>query len=213
MGAAYFIVLERKIDGVDSGMDGKSLSRHMESLNEAAHQIGVRPLSDFFSADPERLAEFMAGEGVDVGRLAQCRTRGKVFAFVTTSFSNHVRSLVQKYAFTAKRTGVKPPPRLPLGTACVPAARKAPVLRLDDPEIECQVGRDDERFRQAEFIVSAPECAELEALMGHEEDGGPGNGNPCETDEQPSKVVRKARRRLLQKCRAILMAVPDKPQR
>lgn len=67
MGAAYFIVLERKIDGHDTGMDGKCMSRHMEALDEAARELGVRPLSEFFSADPQELAEFMEGEGVDVG--------------------------------------------------------------------------------------------------------------------------------------------------
>ena len=67
MGAAYFIVLERKIDGMDTSMNGKSLSQHMESLDEAARQLGVRPLSEFFSADPAQLVEFMEGEGVDVG--------------------------------------------------------------------------------------------------------------------------------------------------
>ncbi|MDB6065706.1 MAG: hypothetical protein JWR26_1914 [Pedosphaera sp.] len=67
MGAAYFIVLERKIDGLDTGMDGKCMSRHMESLDEAARQLGVRPLSEFFSADPEALKEFMQGEGLDDG--------------------------------------------------------------------------------------------------------------------------------------------------
>ena len=70
MGAAYFIVLERKIDGVDTGMDGKRLSQQIKSLDEAARQIGVRPLSEFFSADPAQLAEFMEGEGVDVGDTA-----------------------------------------------------------------------------------------------------------------------------------------------
>ena len=70
MGAAYFIVLERNMDGVDTGMDGKGLSGHMESLDEAARKLGVRPLSEFFSADPEQLAEFMEGEGVDVGDVA-----------------------------------------------------------------------------------------------------------------------------------------------
>ena len=65
MGAAYFIVLERKIEGVDAGMDGKCMSRHMEALDEAARELGVRPLSEFFSADPEQLAEFMEGEGLD----------------------------------------------------------------------------------------------------------------------------------------------------
>jgi hypothetical protein len=70
MGAAYFIVLERKIDGLDTGMDGKSISEHIESLDDAARQLGVRPLSEFFSADPAQLAEFMEGEGVDVGDVA-----------------------------------------------------------------------------------------------------------------------------------------------
>ena len=45
-------------------MDGKSLSQHMESLDESARQLGVRPLSEFFSTDPEQLAEFMEGVGV-----------------------------------------------------------------------------------------------------------------------------------------------------
>ncbi len=63
MGAAYFIVLERKIDGVDTGMDGKSISRDMETLDDAARELGVRPLSEFFSADPEQMAEFMEEAG------------------------------------------------------------------------------------------------------------------------------------------------------
>ena len=70
MGAAYFIVLERKIDGLDSGMDGKCMSRYKEALDEAAREVRVRPLSEFFSADPQQLAEFMEGECVDIGGAA-----------------------------------------------------------------------------------------------------------------------------------------------
>jgi hypothetical protein len=70
MGAAYFIVLEREIDGLETGMDGKCMSRNMDALDEAARELGVRPLSEFFSADPEQLADFMEGEGVDVGDAA-----------------------------------------------------------------------------------------------------------------------------------------------
>ena len=70
MGAAYFIVLERKLDGVDTGMDGKSLSREIGSLDAAARQLGVRPLSEFFSADPTQLASFVEGEGVEIGDTA-----------------------------------------------------------------------------------------------------------------------------------------------
>ncbi len=65
MGAAYFIVLEREIDGLDTGMDGKRLSEEMESLDEAARELGVRPLSEFFSADPDDLSEVMEDAGVD----------------------------------------------------------------------------------------------------------------------------------------------------
>lgn len=65
MGAAQYIVLERKIDGLDTSMDGKSLSRHIEALDEAARQLGVRPLSEFFSMDPEELAQFMESEDMD----------------------------------------------------------------------------------------------------------------------------------------------------
>jgi len=42
----------------------------MESLDDAARQLGVRPLSEFFSADPAQLAEFMEGEGIEVGDTA-----------------------------------------------------------------------------------------------------------------------------------------------
>ena len=69
MGAAYFIVLERQIDGLDTGMDGKSLSRHIEALDAAARQLGVRPLSEFFSIAPEQATDFMEGEGMDVSGL------------------------------------------------------------------------------------------------------------------------------------------------
>ena len=67
MGSAHYIVLERKIDGLDTMMDGKSLSRHIESLDVAARELGVRPLSEFFSIAPEQAAEFMEGEGVETG--------------------------------------------------------------------------------------------------------------------------------------------------
>jgi len=50
-------------------MDGKSLSRHIESLDVAARELGVRPLSEFFSIAPEQAAEFMEGEGVDAADM------------------------------------------------------------------------------------------------------------------------------------------------
>jgi hypothetical protein len=69
MGAAYYIVLEREIEALDTMMHGKSLSRHMESLDAAARGLGVRPLSEFFSVSPESAAEFMDNEGVDTSDI------------------------------------------------------------------------------------------------------------------------------------------------
>ena len=69
MGVAYFIVLERKIDGLDTMIDGKSLAQTAEVLDAIASQLGVRPISEFISVDPAEAADFMSGEGVDVGDM------------------------------------------------------------------------------------------------------------------------------------------------
>lgn len=61
MGARRYIVLEKKIDGLDTVMDVQNLSRHIESLDKAARELGVRPLSDFFSLSLADVAEFMDG--------------------------------------------------------------------------------------------------------------------------------------------------------
>jgi hypothetical protein len=72
MGVAHYIVLAREIEGLDTKMDGKRLSSHMESLDAAARQLGVRPLSGFFSLPPDDLAEFMDGaEDVELPPLKQ----------------------------------------------------------------------------------------------------------------------------------------------
>src|SRR2546423_8005428 len=66
MGAAYFIVLERKIDGLDTMIDGKLLARTSEVLDAIAPQLGVRPISEFISIDPAQAAEFMDGDVGDI---------------------------------------------------------------------------------------------------------------------------------------------------
>jgi hypothetical protein len=65
MSAAYFIVLEREIEDLDAAMDGKSLSKNIGKLDDAARQLGVRPLSEFFSLNPEEAEEFMQAEGMN----------------------------------------------------------------------------------------------------------------------------------------------------
>ena len=69
MGAAYFIVLERKIDGLDTMLDGKMLSKSAEVFDALATRLGVKPITEFLSVDPAQMAEFMAGEGNDVAEV------------------------------------------------------------------------------------------------------------------------------------------------
>jgi hypothetical protein len=72
MSAAYFIVLEREIDGLGTMIDGKSLSRHIQSLDAAALTLGVRPLSEFLSMAPENLAGVIDGaDAVELPSLQQ----------------------------------------------------------------------------------------------------------------------------------------------
>ena len=77
MSAAYYIVLEREIAGLDTMMNGKSLSRNIASLDKVAREIGVRPLSDFCSMPPDDLAELMgaAADAVVLPPLQQFAAR------------------------------------------------------------------------------------------------------------------------------------------
>ena len=67
MGVAYFIVLDRKIDGLDASMSGKALAAASPALDELAQRLGVSPLSEFISVDPEAMADFLEGEGTEPG--------------------------------------------------------------------------------------------------------------------------------------------------
>jgi hypothetical protein len=77
MGAAYYIVLEAEIDGWDTMMDGKSLSRHIESLDSVAKELGVRPLTQFTSMDGDALADVLGddADGIEVPPLQQFSAR------------------------------------------------------------------------------------------------------------------------------------------
>jgi len=48
---------------------------------------------------------------ISKGYLKKAPSRSKFFGLFKMSYTNHVRSLVQKHRFTQKRTGVKPPSR------------------------------------------------------------------------------------------------------
>ncbi len=78
MGVALFIVAERDVEGLDTFVNGKALahcrphasksrlgrqaSEHLEWL---ANQAGVKPLMDFFSADPADVLEMMEESEVE----------------------------------------------------------------------------------------------------------------------------------------------------
>jgi hypothetical protein len=71
-------------------------------------------------------------------------TRVKFFQFFATALNNHVRSLVHKYRFTEKRTGVKPPPKEDrfnpnAATLSGEVRVKTVEVRLDDEEVNLQV--------------------------------------------------------------------------
>lgn len=49
---AFYIVLQEKIPGVDAtGLEGRALSKHSDSLQTLANQAGVKPLTWFFFVD------------------------------------------------------------------------------------------------------------------------------------------------------------------
>jgi hypothetical protein len=106
--------------------------------------------------DDELRAECLAKLAyiLDGGFLNKCSSRAKAFAFIKTALRNHLRSLVQKYVFTEKRTGNKPPPKSTrVGeVALTPPLQKISYIRLDDEESHFQIGAVDSGFCNAEFL-------------------------------------------------------------
>ena len=117
---------------------------------------------------------------------AKCPTRTHFFKFFKTAVNNHARSRVQRYRFTEKRTGQKPPPR---EQRFIPAAKpeddagaevyhKNVDLSLDDPELGLQVpdqhheqGGDDADIEWGFSAISAEYAyflSPLEKLVFHE---------------------------------------------
>lgn len=58
MSLAWYIVLQRRIGGLDHGVNGQALAHAGSSLEALAKNAGVVPLMDFFSAAPGQLAQF-----------------------------------------------------------------------------------------------------------------------------------------------------------
>jgi hypothetical protein len=70
MSVALYIVLERRVSGLDDHVNGKALGRAGKLLDALAEKAGTKPLMKFFSASPEEISEFAAGHGVAVDENA-----------------------------------------------------------------------------------------------------------------------------------------------
>lgn len=127
------------------------------------------PLLHFEDLQAE--CRFKLARIISDGRLVKCPTRSKAFAFIKTAFKNHVRSLVQKYAFTAKRGGVSAPRRH--GPTRLEWNRKespkAYHVSINDPDTPIQIGISDENLPRLSFLEElAWRLSPLEqALFGH----------------------------------------------
>ena len=66
MSAAFFIVAERDVPGLDVFVNGKALAHvpHRQ-LEKLAAQAGVRPLIEFYSLDPEEAASILEDEEIE----------------------------------------------------------------------------------------------------------------------------------------------------
>ena len=64
MGAAFYPVLEKNNENIDTAtVNGKSLSKHNEKLEEIAKLLAVKPLISFFGEDT---SEFLEDEDVEI---------------------------------------------------------------------------------------------------------------------------------------------------
>jgi hypothetical protein len=159
--------------------------------------------------DDELRAECLAkiAQILHAGHLKKCQTRGKAFGFIKTALQNHLRSLVQRHAFTEKRTGIKPPPKHRLSTSewCDQRPTKPRCISLNDETTTIQVGGLDSVFCQAEFLeeldhVLTPEERDVLECLMRQQDRGAGEGSPDLPDKRLSLLVLNIR----SKARAIL---------
>jgi hypothetical protein len=69
MGAALYIILERKIPGADIYVNGKSLAKNNDELGRIAKRLGVTPLMEFFSCSKEDLSALAEEHGANLDKI------------------------------------------------------------------------------------------------------------------------------------------------
>lgn len=67
MSVAYYIVLERDIEGFDPFVNGKALGHcNDRALTKLCQKLKVKPLLEFASQDPEEIADLIEDAGVEM---------------------------------------------------------------------------------------------------------------------------------------------------
>lgn len=157
--------------------------------------------SDPLMHDDELRAECRAklARIIDGGHLLRCPTRTKAFGFIKTVMRNHVRTLVQKFAFSQKRTGVKAAPKHSSHeTGGVGTRAKLTRISLDDEDFVLRVGHADpsfasmEFFEELDFQLTPEERLVLASLL-------------ASGDEDAEPRTRAATTRIKEKARAVLL--------
>jgi hypothetical protein len=62
MGSALYIIAKKKSREFDMLMDGKALAKAEETLGAICTRIGAKRLMDFFSMNPDELADMLGDE-------------------------------------------------------------------------------------------------------------------------------------------------------
>ena len=66
MGAAYYIVLDREIAGVDPFVNGKAVARESDRLELVTQSLGLRDINEFVSASPDDLMATAEELGIEL---------------------------------------------------------------------------------------------------------------------------------------------------
>ena len=70
MGLAWYISAEREVAGLNTFVDGKAIAHADEKwLTGIMKKLNIKPIMDFFSANPEELADLFGDFGEETGEM------------------------------------------------------------------------------------------------------------------------------------------------
>lgn len=72
MSLAFYIVVNSKVEGLDTFVDGKAVGHaNQTALTTLCKKLNVRPLEEFISQDPEEMSEFLEDHGIEADNLQE----------------------------------------------------------------------------------------------------------------------------------------------